>query len=79
MYIDLATTYTGEAEAGGKKTVKFCQLEFTNQTSMMFKFAPNQLPVISLMCNGNWCKTLLSPTIQELKQGVEEMLSKSVK
>ena len=56
------------------REIRFSQLEFTNKTSMMFKFAPNQLPVLVLVQEGNWCRTLLSPTMQELERGVDELL-----
>ena len=59
------------------RSIRFCQLNFTSETSMMFKFSPNQLPVVVLMCNGTWCKTLMSPSLKELESGIEELAEKA--
>lgn len=37
--------YEELARKWSSKGIKFAQLEFTSATSMMFKFAPNQLPI----------------------------------
>ena len=75
-YEVLADKY--EREANRKEpTIRFCQLEFTNETSMMFKFAPNQLPVTVLMCNDNWCKTILGANMAGLERAIEELLQKA--
>ena len=54
--------------------VRFCQLDFSNETSMMFKFSPNQLPVVVLM-RARWCRTLMSPSMKELRAGIENLMS----
>ncbi|KAH7323708.1 hypothetical protein BKA65DRAFT_511309 [Rhexocercosporidium sp. MPI-PUGE-AT-0058] len=45
-YEKLAARYTSENE--GKIT--FAQIGFTSETSMLFKFSPNQLPLLTLIC-----------------------------
>ena len=61
----------------GKQAIKFCQLEITSETSAMFKFSPNQLPVVVFMCKGPWSKTLMSPTVKEFEDGIKELLERS--
>jgi thiol-disulfide isomerase/thioredoxin len=60
-----------------KRNVRFCELGFATETAAMFKFSPNQLPVIVLMCNDrdgkNWARTMMSPRIRELELAVEDM------
>jgi thioredoxin-like negative regulator of GroEL len=60
-----------------KRNVKLCVLEFGTETSAMFKFSPNQLPVVVLMCSDregkNWARTMMSPRIGELEEAVEDM------
>lgn len=64
---------------GAERLLRFCQLDFSTETSMMFKFSPNQLPVLVLISEGHWARTLMSPTIQELESGVAELLKRSGK
>ena len=71
-YEALATKHTSQG-------VKFCQLEFTNKTSCMFKFAPNQLPVTVLVCETVWCKTIMGANINELEAGITQLLDEAKK
>ena len=64
---------------GGERPTRFCQMEITSETSAMFKFSPNQLPVVVLLCSGPWSRTMMSPSIQQLESGIEEMLQKAGK
>lgn len=67
-----------------KLNVRFCELEFATETAMMFKFSPNQLPVIVLLCKdadkgGLWARTMMSPRIGELEGAVEDMRGRAKK
>jgi thioredoxin-like negative regulator of GroEL len=57
--------------------ITFAIMEFNNRTSMMFKFAPNQLPVIPLMYGGRWCRTVTAANMQDLEPLIEELLKQS--
>jgi thioredoxin-like negative regulator of GroEL len=63
--------------------VEFCQMDYNHETSMLFKFAPNQLPVITLMVNGNWCRTVTglsaAAKYEGLRSGIEELLEQAGK
>ncbi len=56
-------------------------MEFSNETASMFKFSPNQLPVITLICHDRegkyWARTMMSPTLAELEGKVEDMREKA--
>lgn len=60
-----------------KRNVRFCRMELTAETASMFKFSPNQLPVVTLICNdrdGNsWARTITSPKIAELEEAMDGM------
>ncbi|KAG4434918.1 hypothetical protein IFR05_009587, partial [Cadophora sp. M221] len=66
-YEKLAVRFT--SKYGDKIT--FTQMDFTSETSMLFKFAPNQLPVLTLMCRqceseggGLWAKTVMGADLR---------------
>lgn len=61
----------------GQMSVRFCQLEISSETSAMFKFSPNQLPVIVLCSRGPWSRTLMSPSVAKLEEAVEDMLERT--
>lgn len=71
QYEDLAQKHSKE-----QSVVNFCQMEITSETSAMFKFSPNQLPVLVLMCRGPWSKTMMSPKIGQLDTEIERMLER---
>lgn len=64
-----------------KRNVKCCTLEFGTETAAMFKFSPNQLPVVVLMCadrdGKSWARTMMSPRIEELEEAVEDMRARA--
>ena len=64
---------------GPQQTVKFTQLELSPETSYFFKFSPNQLPVAVLMSQGPWSRTIMSPKIKDLEDGIAEMLERGGK
>ena len=69
--------YEGIATDYAEKNVRFSLMDFNSATSHMFKFAPNQLPVITLMYGGRWCKTVMGADVGALKAGIGEMLVKA--
>jgi thiol-disulfide isomerase/thioredoxin len=77
-YEDLAFQYTV------KYDITFGQIDYTSDTSMLFKFSPNQLPVLTFMCRENekgsgnmWAKTVMGADLKALESGIEEMLDKA--
>ncbi|KAK3070518.1 hypothetical protein LTR53_010312 [Teratosphaeriaceae sp. CCFEE 6253] len=62
------------AESHASSGIQFCQLEFNNETSMLFKFAPNQLPVVAFMCRGPWCRSVVGATQKDLDAGIKQLL-----
>lgn len=64
-----------------KYDIAFAQMENTPKTSMLFKFTPNQLPVLTLMCRERggsmWAKTIMGANLKELESGIAEMLEKA--
>ena len=76
-YEELAQKYS--KDNGDEKSIRFTQIEFATETSALFKFSPNQLPVVTFLCKGPWSKTLMSPSVQQMEQSIEEMLQKAGK
>lgn len=70
-----------EALAARYPAVAFTQMDFMTSTSMLFKFAPNQLPVLTLMtkeASGSmWCSTIMGANVQQLEKGIDEMLERA--
>lgn len=60
-------------DTSGSHSIKFCQMEYDSNTSPMFKFAQAQLPVVILLVEERWCRTLLSPSVREVEAGLEEL------
>lgn len=73
-YEDLAAKY-----AERNVDINFCLMELSSETSPMFKFAPNQLPVLVLMVKGMWCRTIMGANVRELEAGIEELLKEAAK
>lgn len=75
--------FTPEYErlAGSSQTqgsgIRFCQIEYSNQTSPLFKFSQAQLPVVIFTCADRYCKTLLSPKVKEVEAGLDELKTKA--
>ncbi|EGP87685.1 uncharacterized protein MYCGRDRAFT_93083 [Zymoseptoria tritici IPO323] len=59
--------------------VRFAQMEFNTDTSMLFKFAPNQLPVTVLMVRDAWCKTFMGPDMRGLEEALEMLVQEAKK
>lgn len=78
LYTILAERYQAKHDIG------FAQMDLSSETSMLFKFAPNQLPVMTFMCRQGkgmgkeegkmWAKTIMGADLREVERGVEEML-----
>ncbi|CAK3982308.1 Benzoate 4-monooxygenase [Lecanosticta acicola] len=66
-------------EQWSPRGIRFCQLEFTDKTSMMFKFAPNQLPVTVFMVHDNWCKTVMGADAAAMEIALGELLEQDKK
>ena len=67
-YIELAAKY---------QNIQFCIMELTSETSFMFKFAPNQLPVLVLMVKKTWCRTMMGANVKELEAGLGDLLNEA--
>jgi thioredoxin-like negative regulator of GroEL len=73
-YHDLASRYQKERS---EVAVRFTEMDSTPETTPMFKFASSQLPVVLLISEGKWAKTINVPTIGEVEKGVEELLKRT--
>lgn len=64
--------------------VEFAQMEISSETSSLFKFSPNQLPVLVFMCREHggtgdmWCKTVMGADLEGLRGGVSEMVNRAI-
>ena len=67
-YSELATKY---------QDVQFCIMELTSETSPMFKFAPNQLPVLVFLVKKTWCRTRMGADVKGLEAGLVELLNEA--
>lgn len=48
--------YTQDAS---NRTIRFCTMDYSNTTSALMKFAPNQMPVLIAMVGERWCRSIL--------------------
>ena len=76
QYHNLASNYQKERS---EVEVRFTEMDSTPETTPMFKFASSQLPVVLLISEGRWAKTINVPTIAEVEKGVEELLKRTGK
>lgn len=76
QYRELASKYESESS---EVSVRFAEMDSTPETSPMFKFAPTQLPVVLLISEGKWAKTLQVPLIGEIEKGIKELLEETRK
>jgi thiol-disulfide isomerase/thioredoxin len=74
---------SNENERREEAGIEFAQMELSSETSNLFKFAPNQLPVLVFMCRERlgkgdmWCKTVMGADLEGLEVGVREMMMKA--
>jgi hypothetical protein len=54
-------------------------MEFNTNTSMLFKFSPNQLPVTVLMVRDAWCKTIMGPDMPALESALQTLIEEARK
>jgi thioredoxin-like negative regulator of GroEL len=73
QYHDLASRYQKQQDV----SIRFTEMDSTPETTPMFKFASSQLPVVLLISEGKWAKTINVPTIGEVEKGVKELLDKT--
>ena len=71
--------YERLAEQWAPMGIRFCQLEFTEKTSMIFKFAANQLPVTVFMVHDNWCKTVMGADLSAMDDVLAGLLEQAKK
>lgn len=57
--------------------IRFCQMEYSSETSALFKFTQAQLPIVVLICGERWCRTLLGLTVEEVERGLGELQDKA--
>lgn len=71
------------AEKYEQDGLTFAEMDFTSETSYMFKFSPNQLPVTVLIVreglNTAWAKTVMGPELKELEAAIEMLKEEAVK
>ncbi|KAK4507373.1 hypothetical protein PRZ48_001108 [Zasmidium cellare] len=65
--------YASLAERWQSGGIKFFELDFNNETSMLFKFSPNQLPVTVLMVGDRWCKTVMGANMKNLEDTLSQL------
>ena len=68
-----------ESLAAKYQDVQFCILELTSETSPMFKFAPNQLPVLVFVVKKTWCRTIMGANVRDLEAGIADLLNEAKK
>lgn len=54
--------------------IQYAKMDYTPETSFMFKFAPNQLPITVVMFGLKWARTVMGPEMGEIERTVEEMV-----
>lgn len=54
--------------------IQFAKMNYTSETSFMFKFAPNQLPITVLMVGQGWARTVTGTDIREVARVAGEMM-----
>lgn len=69
QYAQVATEYESS-------DVCFSQMDLTSETSMLFKFAPNQLPVCVFTHQDSWGRIIMAANEREIQAGVKEMLAR---
>jgi len=54
--------------------IQYAKMDYTSETSYMFKFAPNQLPVTVLMVGSGWARTVTGTDIEGIESLAGEMM-----
>lgn len=58
----------------GSDRVQYAKMDYTPETSNMFKFAPNQLPITVLMVGQGWARTVAGTAMGEIEKVAGEMM-----
>lgn len=61
------SSYSGEQ-------IQYAKMDYTSETSFMFKFAPNQLPITVLMVGQGWARTVTGTDLEGIESSTEEMM-----
>lgn len=54
--------------------IQYAKMDYTSETSYMFKFAPNQLPITVLMVGSGWARTVTGTDIEGIESLAGEMM-----
>ncbi len=66
-YEQLATQHAADG-------IAFAEMGFSTDTSYLFKFSPNQLPVTVAMYGDRWAKTVMGPDMRGIEEAIGIML-----
>ena len=54
--------------------ITFAEMDFSTETSYLFKFSPNQLPVTVAMYGDRWAKTVMGADMRGIEEAIGIML-----
>jgi hypothetical protein len=67
-------TWAKEHASLGDNTVQYVKMDYTSEISLMFKFAPNQLPITVLKVGERWARTVVGTELEETEELIGEMV-----
>ncbi|KAJ4989081.1 hypothetical protein SVAN01_05343 [Stagonosporopsis vannaccii] len=54
--------------------IQYARMDYTSETSCLFKFAPNQLPITVMMVGPGWARTVTGTDMERVESLAEEMM-----
>jgi hypothetical protein len=73
-FLAVFESYASKHSAKEGVPIQYAKMDYTPETSFMFKFAPNQLPITVIMYGWKWARTVTGPEIGEIDKVVGEMV-----
>ncbi|KAI5369785.1 Putative Thioredoxin domain-containing protein [Septoria linicola] len=71
--------YEELAKAHASDNIAFAEMDFNAETSYLFKFSPNQIPVTVAMFGDRWAQTVMGADMSGIEKMIGIMLSESGK
>jgi hypothetical protein len=61
------------ANDSSNEDIHFCLMDYSDTTSPLMKFAPNQLPVLIVMHGESWCRTVMGADRKRMQALLQEL------
>ena len=77
IYKNFTPTFEEITSKAGNDAIAIYYMDYSDTTSSLMKFAPNQMPVLVVMYGENWCRTIIGGDRKALERLLGELREKA--